>query len=46
LLIELADEVEQVSGRGIEVSRELGDLVTESIERARFHDESPSWRRL
>ena len=32
--VELADEVKEPSGRGIEVGRELGDLVAESIERA------------
>src|SRR5438309_10312070 len=32
--IELADEVEEACGRGVEMSRQLGDLVTQSIERS------------
>ena len=32
LQIELADEIEQVAGRGLQVDRELGNLVAELIE--------------
>src|SRR5204863_6876803 len=39
--IELTDEVEQARGRGVEVGRQLGDLVTQLIQRERFHRESP-----
>jgi hypothetical protein len=40
--IELADEIEQACGRGVEVRGELGDLVAELIQRARVHGVSPS----
>ena len=39
--IELADELEEAGGRGVEVGRQLGDLVTQAVERARVHGESP-----
>ena len=51
--VELADEVEEACGRGVEMSRQLGDLVTQSIEVSRaslrgeqVHDESPFRGRL
>src|SRR5206468_8291860 len=40
--VELADEIEEAGGRGVEVSRQLGDLVTQSVQCARVHGESPS----
>src|SRR5207249_11550445 len=39
--VELADELEEAGGRGVEVGRQLGDLVTQAVERARVHGESP-----
>src|SRR5262249_54802926 len=39
--IELADEIEEVGGRGVEVNRKLGDLVAEAVEGKRFHGASP-----
>src|SRR5207247_3238270 len=46
--IERADELEEAGGRGVEVGRQLGDLVTQVVERARVHGEAPfcSWGRL
>ena len=52
--VELADEVEEACGRGVEMSRQLGDLVAQLIKVSRaslrgeqVHDESPSaWERL
>ncbi len=35
--VEVANEVEQARGRDIEVRRQLGDLVTQTIQRAFFH---------
>ena len=36
--VELADQLEQSRGRGVEVGGQLGDLVTETIELSdRFH---------
>src|SRR6266404_5645452 len=39
--VELADEVEQACGRGVEVRGQLGDLVAQLIQREHWHGESP-----
>jgi len=39
--VELADEIEEARGRGVEVRRQLGDLVAQSVQRERLHEESP-----
>ena len=43
--VELADQVEQARGGGVEVRRQLGDLVTQSIQlgggRTEFHERVP-----
>jgi hypothetical protein len=39
--IELANQVQQAGGGGIEMHGELGDLVAQAIQRAQIHGESP-----
>src|SRR5439155_21474658 len=47
--VELADQVEEACGRGVEVRRQLGDLIPQLIEvsLASLHVPPPSsWKRL
>jgi len=44
--VELADEIEQVGGRGVEVGREGGDLGAQLIECVHVHASLPSTGRL
>ncbi len=39
--VELSDEIEETSSRGVEVRRQLGDLVAQLIQRGHLHGESP-----
>jgi hypothetical protein len=39
--VELADEIEEAGGRGVEVGRELGDLIPQAVQCERVHGESP-----
>jgi hypothetical protein len=39
--VELADQAEQAGGGGIEMRGQLGDLVTQAIQLANIHGESP-----
>src|SRR4030095_5298658 len=44
--IELANQVQQASSRGIEMHGQLGDLVTQALQRAENYREPPSMGRL